>query len=82
MMDVKDFKHFSNFIFLSCVRGRQEKEIARRKFREAINDDILPKAYGMRYAIGIKDETRPTPRVIHALGKYTLEPFNIGTLTK
>ena len=71
MTDVKDFKQFSNFIFLSCVRGRQEKEIARRKFREAINDDILPKAYGMRYAIGIKDETRPTPRVIHALGKYT-----------
>ena len=56
-----------------CTRGRQEREIARRKFRAAMQEDIIPKAAGMRFALGDQDQSKPTPRVIHALGKKILK---------
>lgn len=56
-----------------CTRGRQEREIARRKFRAAMQEDIIPKAAGMRFALGDQDQPKPTPRVIQALGKKILK---------
>ena len=52
-----------------CVQGKLEKEVARRKFRTAMKEDLLPKAPGMKFSIGLKDRP-PPPRVIHALGNY------------
>ena len=52
-----------------CTRGRQEREIARRKFRAAMQEDIIPQAAGMRFALGDQGKPKPTPRVIQALGK-------------
>merc|ERR1719483_1950771 len=51
-----------------CTRGRQERDIARRKFRAAMQEDIIPRAAGMRFALGDQDQPKPTPRVIQALG--------------
>ena len=61
------------FCLFRCTRGRQEREIARRKFRAAMKEDIIPKAAGMRFALGDQDQLKPTPRVIQALGKKILK---------
>ena len=45
-----------------------EKELARKKFRQAMHDEIS-KASGMKFSIDLKDKPKATPRVIHALGK-------------
>ena len=60
-----------------CTRGRQERDIARRKFRAAMQEDIIPRAAGMRFALGDQDQPKPTPRVIQALGKKILKIENI-----
>ena len=38
-----------------------------------MQEDIIPKAAGMRFALGDQDQSKPTPRVIHALGKKILK---------
>ncbi|XP_059094121.1 ankyrin-1-like [Tigriopus californicus] len=52
-----------------CIRGRNEKKLARKKFRQAMKDEIMNKAPGMKFVLDVSDEKRKlTPRVIHALG--------------
>ena len=38
-----------------------------------MKEDIIPKAAGMRFALGDQDQLKPTPRVIQALGKKILK---------
>jgi hypothetical protein len=38
----------------------------------AMQDDFMTKAPGMKFSINVRDKTKPTPRVIHALGKLDL----------
>ena len=53
-----------------CVRDRNERELARKKFRHAMREEIMNKAPGMKFVLDIADENKKlTPRVIHALGK-------------
>ena len=44
-----------------------EKEVARKKFRQVLQDEIS-KASGMKFSVDLKDKPKATPRVIHALG--------------
>ena len=51
------------------TRGRKEKEQARKRFRQAMQDEIS-KAPGMKFVVDLKDKPQATKtRVIHALGK-------------
>ena len=53
-----------------------EKELARKKFRQAMHDEIS-KASGMKFSIDLKDKPKATPRVIHALGKKNQRDMSI-----
>ena len=57
------------FIFFPqrFTKGRMEKEVARKKFRQVLQDEIS-KASGMKFSVDLKDKPKATPRVIHALG--------------
>ena len=51
------------------MRDRQDRSLARKKFRQAMKEEIMNKAPGMKFVLDISDEgARLTPRVIHALG--------------
>ena len=41
-----------------------------------MKEDLILKAHGMTFSIGLSDEIRPTPRVIHALGKNNAAYFS------
>lgn len=41
-----------------------------------MQEDIIPRAAGMKFALGGEDQPRPTPRVIQALGKKILNSKN------
>ena len=51
------------------MRDRNERKLAKKKFRQAMKDEILSKAPGMKFVLDMGEEgARLTPRVIHALG--------------
>ena len=55
------------------MRDRNERELARKKFRHAMREEIMNKAPGMKFVLDVADENKKlTPRVIHALGTFDI----------
>ena len=58
-----------------ATKDANDRKLARRKFRQAMREDILSKAPGMKFVVNLAGKKQKmTPRVIHALGtKYCFE---------
>ena len=70
------FRSFSKSIFcvFRATKDANDRKLARRKFRQAMREDILSKAPGMKFVVNLAGKKQKmTPRVIHALGKNCFE---------